>query len=216
MACILIVDDEEKIRRVIRVYAEKEGFDVLEATDGEDAIATFKKHDVDIIIMDIMMPKKDGFKAYEEIKEIEAVPIIILSARSEEIDKLYGFNIGIDDYVVKPFSANELMARVKAILNRSGYTEEGDAGLRIDEEGREVYVDGKRIDLTPKEFELLNFLYQHKGIAKSRNQILDAVWGYDFYGDDRTVDTHIKMLRQHLGNYKDHIKTIRGFGYKFE
>lgn len=221
---ILVVDDEEKIRHVIREYAEFEGYEVSEAKDGMEAISKCKEEDFDIIIMDIMMPKLDGFSAIKEIRKIKNTPVLMLSARGEEYDKLFGFEIGIDDYVVKPFSPKEVMARINAILSRSNKKEEESStegkyvykGLEVDMLARNVYVDGVKKELTPKEFELLQYLIINKNIALSREKILNEVWGYDFFGEDRTVDTHVKMLRNSIGKYRDNIITVRGMGYKFE
>lgn len=221
---ILVVDDEEKIRNVIREYAEFEGYEIKEANDGMEAVNICKNEDFDIIIMDIMMPKLDGFSAIKEIKKIKNIPVLMLSARGEEYDKLFGFEIGIDDYVVKPFSPKELMARVNAIIKRGKKSKEDDIkdgrykfeGLVIDTLARNVYVDGEKKELTPKEYELLQYLIVNKNIALSREKILNEVWGYDFYGEDRTVDTHVKMLRNSIGKYRDKIITVRGMGYKFE
>lgn len=220
---ILIVDDEEKIRFVIKEYAMVQGYNVLEASDGIDAINICYKNDIDLIIMDIMMPKLDGYSAVKEINKDKHIPIIMLSARAEEFDKLMGFELGIDDYVVKPFSPRELMARIKAVLSRYNENKEETQeknivfkDLKIDTLGRIVYIKNKRIDLTPKEYELLIFLIKNKNIALSREKILNQVWKYDFYGDNRTVDTHIKMLRNSLGKYRQYIVTVRGMGYKFE
>lgn len=219
---LLVVDDEEKIRNVIREYAEFEGYEVKEANDGMDAINKCSKEDFDIIVMDIMMPKLDGFSAIKEIKKNKNIPVLMLSARGEEYDKLFGFEIGIDDYVVKPFSPKEVMARISAIINR---TKNGNydvkkkytyKGLEIDMLARNVYVNSNKIELTPKEYELLVYLIVNKNIALSREKILNEVWGYDFFGEDRTVDTHVKMLRNSLGEYRDNIVTVRGMGYKFE
>ncbi len=215
---ILVVDDEQLIREVIKEYLILEGYHVLEAVDGEDAVKVFQREKVDLVIMDIMMPKMDGYQACKEIKKIKNVPFIMLSARSEEYDKLIGFDLGIDDYVTKPFSPKEIVARVKAILKRTNGKEERYvfAGLTIDDKAHEVYVDDKEIILTPKEYDLLKYLVMNKNIALSRDNLLSAVWGYAFYGDDRTVDTHIKTLRNSLGKYRDLVKTVRGVGYKFE
>ena len=224
MSKILVVDDEEKIRGVIKEYARFDGYDVKEAIDGMDAIDKCKEEDFDIIIMDVMMPKLDGFSAIKEIRKKKNIPVIMLSARGEEYDKLFGFEIGIDDYVVKPFSPKELMARINAVINRSksmsGQNVLQDKyvleGLEVDMLGRNVYVDGVKKDLTPKEYELLQYFIINKNIALSREKILNEVWGYDFFGEDRTVDTHVKMLRNNLGKYRDKIVTVRGMGYKFE
>ena len=222
MTKILVVDDEQKIREVIREYSEFNGFEVTEAADGMTAVGLCKLNDYDLIIMDIMMPKLDGFSACKEIKKIKDIPIIMLSARSEEYDKLFGFELGIDDYVVKPFSPKELMARVNAVLARKkGSTSQSPqilefGGLSINIAARTVTVDGERIELTPKEYDLLFYLVENKNIALSRDKLLSDIWGYDFFGDDRTIDTHIKNLRNNLGKYRDYIVTLRGVGYKFE
>ena len=220
---VLVVDDEEKIRNVIKEYAEFEGYEIDEAADGMEAIAKCKSENYDIIIMDVMMPKLDGFSSIKEIRKTKNIPVIMLSARGEEYDKLFGFEIGVDDYVVKPFSPKELMARINAVLTRSksgnnNATQEKYVldGLEIDMLGRNVYVDGVKKDLTPKEYELLQYFVLNKNIALSREKILNEVWGYDFFGEDRTVDTHVKMLRNNLGKYRDKIVTVRGMGYKFE
>lgn len=215
---ILIVDDEALIRDVIREYLLLEGYEVDEAQDGDDAIKKCKLNDYALVIMDIMMPHKDGYQACKEIKAIKDIPFIMLSARSEEYDKLIGFDLGIDDYVTKPFSPKELMARVKAVLKRT--TQESDLyqleTLVIDDKAHEVIIDGENVYLTPKEYDLLKYFVSNKNIALSREQLLTNVWGYDFYGDDRTIDTHVKTLRKNLGKYGDYIKTVRGIGYKFE
>ena len=218
MARILIVDDEEKIREVLKEYATFEGHTVTEAADGMQAVMLTRENDYDLIIMDVMMPKLDGFSTIKEIKKTKDIPVIMLSARVEEYDKLFGFEIGIDDYVTKPFSPKEVMARINAILRRGKTTSKRivSGGLEIDIAGRAVYVDGKKADMTPKEYELLFYLVNNAGIAISREKLLTDVWGYDFYGDDRTVDTHIKMLRASLGPYRDKIVTLRGLGYKIE
>lgn len=221
MPRILIVDDEKMIRNVVKEYAEFEGYETKEAEDGMEAVEICRKEDFDIIVMDIMMPRLDGYSAIKEIHKIKPIPVIMLSARGEEYDKLFGFEIGIDDYVVKPFSPKELLARIKAVLKRSAAKEQQMdiiryEGLEINVTGREVSIDGKPVSLTPKEYDLLFYLVKNKGIALSREKLLEEVWGYDFYGDDRTVDTHIKMLRNSLGEYRKFIKTLRGMGYKFE
>lgn len=221
---ILVVEDEEKIRNVIREYAEFEGFEVKEACDGMEAVNICKNEDFELIVMDIMMPKLDGFSAIKEIKKTKNIPVLMLSARGEEYDKLFGFEIGIDDYVVKPFSPKEVMARIHAIMKRvQGKVEEDEKegkyvfdGLVVDTLARNVYVDGEKKELTPKEYELLQYLITNKNIALSREKILNEVWGYDFFGEDRTVDTHVKMLRNSIGKYRDKIITVRGMGYKFE
>lgn len=218
MAVILIADDEENIRTVLREYAEFEGYSVLEACDGMDAVRMAKGNRVDLVIMDVMMPKLDGFSAVKEIRKEKDVPVIMLSARVEEYDKLFGFEIGADDYVTKPFSPKEVMARVGAVLKR-GKRENRKIvsdGLSIDIAGRNVLVDGVKVDMTHKEYELLFFMAENAGLAIPREKLLTEVWGYDFYGDDRTVDTHIKMLRASLGPYREKIVTLRGLGYKLE
>ena len=220
MATILIVDDEIKIREVLREYAEFEGYKTLEAENGMDAVRIARENDVDLIIMDVMLPKLDGYSAVKEIRKSKEVPVLMLSARVEEYDKLFGFEIGADDYVTKPFSPKEVMARVGAIMRRSGKSAEEKTivsdGLEIDVLGRNVFVDGQKVNMTPKEYELLFYLVRNAGIAISREKLLTEVWGYDFYGDDRTVDTHVKMLRSSLGAYRDKIVTLRGLGYKIE
>lgn len=219
---ILVVDDEMNIRRVVRKYAEFEGYEVDEAENGMAAIEKVKNNDYDLIVMDIMMPKLDGFSTCKELKKSKDIPVIMLSARGEEYDKLFGFEIGIDDYVVKPFSPKELMARIKAVIKRNSSQENVLPerlvfdGLEIDLAGREVYVDGKKASMTPKEYDLLFYLVKNKNLALTRDKLLEEVWGYDFFGDDRTVDTHIKMLRNSLGDYRKFIVTLRGMGYKFE
>lgn len=222
MPKILIVDDEQKIREVIREYSEFNGYEVEEAADGMEAVSLCRLNDYDLIIMDIMMPKLDGYSACKEIKKTKNIPVIMLSARGEEYDKLFGFELGIDDYVVKPFSPKELMARVNAVLARSSAKQEEQPeilkfdGLEINIPARTVTVDVKKVELTPKEYELLFYLVENKNIALSRNKLLSDIWGYDFFGDDRTIDTHIKNLRNNLGPYRDYIVTLRGVGYKFE
>ena len=222
MAKILVVDDEMNIRRVVKEYAEFEGHEVFEAENGMQAISMVKEDNFDLIIMDVMMPKLDGFSTCKEIKKYKTIPVIMLSARGEEYDKLFGFELGIDDYVVKPFSPKELMARIKVVLKRS-VVHNSDLpdkmkfeGLEIDMAGREVYVDGEKASMTPKEYDLLFFLVKNKNLALTRDRLLEDVWGYDFFGDDRTVDTHIKMLRNSLGPYRKFVVTLRGMGYKFE
>lgn len=220
---ILIVDDEEHIREVLKEYAEFEGHDVSEACDGMQAVEMAKNTDYDIIVMDVMMPKLDGFSACKEIRKLKSTPVLMLSARGEEYDKLFGFEIGVDDYVVKPFSPKEVMARINAIIKRSsgsGSTDTADTvrfeGLEINFTSRDVYIDGEKASLTPKEYDLLFYIVRNKNIALTRNRLLEEVWGYDFFGDDRTIDTHIKMLRNNLGPYRKFIVTLRGMGYKFE
>lgn len=222
MKQLLVVDDEAKIREVIKEYAEFSGYEVTEAGDGMSAIGLCKLNDYDLIIMDVMMPKLDGFSSVKEIKKIKYIPVIMLSARGEEYDKLFGFELGIDDYVVKPFSPKELMARVNAVLNRKNGSDQMSAsiasfdGLEVNFAARTVTVDGQKVNLTPKEYDLLFYLIKNKNIALSRDKLLSDIWGYDFFGDDRTIDTHIKNLRNNLGAYRKFIVTLRGVGYKFE
>ncbi|MBO5356502.1 MAG: response regulator transcription factor [Clostridia bacterium] len=223
---LLIVDDEEMIRKLIRKYAEFEGHEVCEACDGMEAVTKFRNGNFDLIVMDIMMPELDGFSACREIRKTSNVPIIMLSARGEEYDKINGFEIGIDDYVVKPFSPKELLLRINAIIKRTAKdkAEEkknevvslANGGLVADITARIVYIDGERIDMSPKEYELFFYMLKNKNIALSRDKLLQDVWGYDFFGDDRTLDTHIKILRKSLGRYSEFIVTIRGMGYRFE
>lgn len=214
---VLIVDDEERIRTLIKEYCLNENYDVLESSDGKEALDTIKNSKVDIVILDIMMPNMDGLTAYNEIKKYN-IPTIILSARSEEYDKLIGFDLGVDDYVTKPFSPKELIARIKAVTKR--FNDLTDSyiykDLKIDFKGHVVYIKDKEIKLTPKEYDLLVYFINNKNVALSREELLSKIWGYDFYGDDRTIDTHIKMLRNNLGEYRDLIQTVRGMGYKFE
>ena len=223
MSKLLIVDDEFRIRELIKKYALYEGHEVDEAEDGEQAVLKCRNNTYDLIIMDIMMPVLDGFGAVEQIRRFCNTPIIMLSARGEEYDRLSGFESGVDDYVVKPFSPKELMMRVGAVLRRSGSDKKDDSktrfvykGLTIDYAARVVTVDGERIQLTPREYELLFYMVNNKGIALTREQLISKVWGYDFFGDDRTLDTHIKLLRKSLGEYASLIVTLRGVGYRFE
>lgn len=214
---VLVVDDEALIRDVIKEYSQNSGYEVVEAENGEEAIHIVNTSTIDIIVLDIMMPKLDGFSAYTEIKKRRNIPTIMLSARTEEYDKLMGFDLGIDDYITKPFSPKELMARMKAILKRYSMEEVDEfkyKNLVIDFRGHDVFMNGKRIPLTPKEYELLVFFVQNKNMALSREQLLSKIWGYDFFGDDRTIDTHIKMLRNNLKEYRELIVTVRGMGYK--
>lgn len=222
---LLVVDDEAKIRMMIRKYAEFEGFSVTEAEDGMQAVTICRKDPrrFDLIVMDVTMPELDGFSAVREIRKISSTPVLMLSARGEEYDRIHGFELGVDDYVVKPFSPKELIMRIQAIIKRSRPAEsESDrlilqfGGLKIDITGRMVEVDGTRIDLTPKEYDLLFYMAQNRNIALTREQLITNVWGYDFYGDDRTLDTHIKLLRKSLGEYSRMIVTLRGVGYRFE
>ncbi|MDE7300989.1 MAG: response regulator transcription factor [Clostridia bacterium] len=218
---VLIVDDEEMIRGVLKEYVEFEGNEAYEAADGMEAVKLCRANDYDVILMDVMMPKLDGFSAVKEIKKFKDVPVIMLSARGEEYDKLFGFEIGVDDYVTKPFSPKEVMARINVVTKRRKQKDENSdtytfEGLKVDVAARNVFVDGKKVDLTPKEYEILFYFIKNNGIALTREKLLYDVWGFDFYGDDRTVDTHIKMLRANLGQYRKFIVTLRGVGYKFE
>ena len=207
---VLIVDDEKLIRDVIKEYCIGNKYDVIEAENGVEAVD--KAKDADIIILDIMMPKMDGFTAYKIIKERYNTPTIMLSARGEEYDILAGFDLGIDDYMTKPFSPKELMARINAVIKRY----KGEDDLKVDFLGHSAYIDGKELLLTPKEYDLLVYFINNKGIALSREQLLNNIWNYDYLGNDRTIDTHIKMLRNNLGEYRDLITTVRGMGYKFD
>ncbi len=222
MTRILVTDDEQKIREMIRKYAEFEGFTVDEAKDGFDAVNKADKEKYDLIIMDVMMPNLDGFSAVKEIKKKDPnVPVIMLSALGEEYDKIHGFDVGVDDYVVKPFSTKELMMRIHAILKRTNAdTVDNEKfvlnDLVIDYAARTVTIKNERIQLSPKEYELLVYLVKNRGIALTREKILETVWGYDFFGDDRTLDTHVKLLRKNLGDYNKYIVTLRGVGYRFE
>ena len=215
---ILVVDDEALIRTVIKEYCSNNNYEVFEASSGKETLELLLKNKYDLMILDIMMPEMDGFSMLKELPKERRIPTIVLSARGEEYDKLAGFDLGIDDYVTKPFSPKELMARIKAVLSRSGkstqkiYTYKG---IEVNYSAHTVKIDGKRKDVTPKEFEILTYLIENKGLAISREQLLSAIWGYDFFGEDRTVDTHIKMLRNNLGKYRDHIVTIRSIGYKY-
>ena len=217
---ILVVDDEERIRQMIKKYANFEGHEVVEAADGMEAVKLCKEQDFDIVIMDVMMPELDGFSACREIRKFKNVPMLMLSARGEEYDKIHGFELGIDDYVVKPFSPKELMMRVAAIVKRSSGETQKEVlsfeGLTVDFTGRLVYVDGEKVDMSPKEYDLFFYMVKNRGIALTREKLISDVWGYDFYGDDRTLDTHIKLLRNTLGPYSKFIVTLRGVGYRFE
>lgn len=222
MQRILVVDDEDGIRDIIKQYLDFEGFAFDEAVDGVEAVSKAKEGNFDLAVMDIMMPNCDGISALRQIREFSDLPVILLTAKGEEYDKIFGFDLGADDYVVKPFSPRELMSRIKAVLKRTEKKEEKDKeiytfrGLEVNPKSYEVKIDGKRITVTPKEFELLSFFIQNKNTVITRDTILNKIWGYDFYGDSRTVDTHIKMLRGSLGEYRDLIKTIWGVGYKYE
>ncbi len=227
---ILIVDDEARIRSLIRKYAEFEGHTVTEAGDGMEAVRLCRKESFDIIIMDIMMPELDGFTACREIRKVSGTPIIMLSARGEEYDKINGFETGIDDYVIKPFSPNELMRRIDAIMRRTQgsisasneakkpnlVVELDNGGFKADLTARIVYINDKRVDMSPKEYDLLFYMLDNRNIALSREKLISEVWGYDFYGDARTLDTHIKLLRKSLGDYSRYIVTLRGVGYRFD
>lgn len=215
---ILIADDEERIREVIKEYCVSEGHHVFEARDGIEVLETLEKETIDFLILDIMMPHLDGLSAYKELKKKENIPTLILSARQEEYDKLLGFELGVDDYLTKPFSPKELMARIKAITKRANHERDvfSYKDLTVDFQGYTIYIGKQGVKVTPKEFEILSFLIRNQNIAISREQLLSSIWGYDFFGDDRTVDTHIKMLRNSLGNYRNLIITVRGMGYKFE
>ncbi len=222
---ILVVDDEENIRSLIKKYAVFEGNVVFEAADGMQAVEMCREHpnDYDIIIMDVMMPELDGFSAVKELRKYCQAPVLMLSARGEEYDKIHGFELGVDDYVVKPFSPKELMMRINAILKRVRPTPDEPSkeivrfeGLTIDFTGRIVTVDGQKVELSPKEYDLLFYMVNNRNIALTREKLITNVWGYDFYGDDRTLDTHIKLLRKSLGPYSKFIVTLRGVGYRFE
>lgn len=224
---ILVVDDEVRIRSIVRKYAEFEGHTVTEAGDGMEAVSLCRRESFDIIILDIMMPELDGFSACREIRKTTDTPIIMLSARGEEYDRINGFELGIDDYVVKPFSPRELMLRVEAVMKRTKrpageraeknqIVELDNGGLRVDLTARIVYVDGARVEMSPKEYDLFFYLLRNRNVALTRERLISEVWGYDFYGDARTLDTHIKLLRKSLGRYSDYIVTLRGVGYRFE
>ena len=226
---ILVVDDEARIRSIIKKYAEFEGHSIAEAGDGMEAVRLCRNEKFDVIIMDIMMPELDGFSACREIRKVSDTPIVMLSARGEEYDKINGFELGIDDYVVKPFSPKELMLRVEAIMKRVGrnggssvkkapnlMVEMDNGGLKVDITARLVFVKGERVDMSPKEYDLFFYLLENRNVALSRDKLIREVWGYDFYGDARTLDTHIKLLRKSLGEYSRYIVTLRGVGYRFE
>lgn len=219
---ILITDDEEKIRALIKKYAIFEGHTAIEAANGMDAVELCRKEAFDIIIMDIMMPELDGFSAVKEIRKSQNIPVLMLSARGEEYDKIHGFELGIDDYVVKPFSPKELMMRIDAIMKRAGRDQPQDHevfekdGLTADFTARRILINNENIDMSPKEFDLIFYMIRNKNIALTREKLITEVWGYDFYGDDRTLDTHIKLLRKSLGEYAGLITTLRGVGYRFE
>lgn len=227
MKKILVVDDEEKIRLIIKKYAEFEGYAISEAADGMEAIEICKNEDFDLIILDVMMPELDGFSACKEIKKIKDIPVIMLSARGEEYDKIHGFETGVDDYVVKPFSPKELMMRVNVVISRHSAVKENTVsddnhdvfkseGLVVDFTSRMVTIDGEKASMTPKEYDLLFYMVRNRGIALTREKLITEVWGYDYFGDDRTLDTHIKLLRSNLGEYRKFLVTLRGVGYRFE
>ena len=218
---ILIVDDEEYIRQMIQKYGAYEGYEVDEAANGAEAVQKCCSRQYDLVIMDVMMPELDGFSACREIRRFSQVPLLMLSARGEEYDRIHGFELGVDDYVVKPFSPRELMMRVAAILKRAAPArQEGErvqiGGMTVDFTARRVTIDGAEIPLSPKEYELLFYMVRNRGIALTRTMLISEVWGYDFYGDDRTLDTHIKLLRKSLGDYARCITTLRNVGYRFE
>jgi len=220
MARVLIVDDEPDIRLLVERYARREGHDTACAASGEKAVELCRGRGFDVVVLDVMMPGIDGFETCRQIKRIADIPVLMLTARGAEIDRLYGFDVGVDDYVVKPFSPRELMARVNVIVNRHGGALDSGrirvGGIEMDVPGHNVYVDGERVDLTPKEYDVLAYLAEHKGVVLTRAQILSAVWGYEYVGDDRTVDWQVKLLRGKLGACRDHVVTVRGTGYKLE
>ncbi|MEG0377340.1 MAG: response regulator transcription factor [Eubacterium sp.] len=218
---ILMVDDEERIRAIVKKYAEFEGNTVVEAANGMQAVELAKTQDFDIIILDIMMPELDGFSTCKEIRKYKNTPVIMLSARGEEYDRIHGFELGVDDYVVKPFSPKELMMRINAIIKRAGGIKDSKdivmiGELEVDFTARRVSIAGRTIEMTPKEYDLFFYMVKNRGIALTREKLITNVWGYDFYGDDRTLDTHIKLLRKSLGDYSKYIVTLRGVGYRFE
>ena len=219
--CILIVDDESRMRKLIKDFLTAKGYKILEAEDGEKALQVFEENSekIDLILLDVMMPKLDGWSVLRQIRQSSKVPIIMLTARGEEQDELFGFELGVDEYISKPFSPKILVARVEAILKRTqGETKEVKdyGGIEIDKEGRTVTVDGKVLELSLREYELLIYLVENENIALSRDKILNNVWNYDYYGDSRTIDSHIKKIRHKLGKRGKYIKTMRGVGYKFE
>ena len=219
MAKILIADDEERMRRLVGDFLKKVGYTVIEAADGHEALDLFcNDQNIDLIILDVMMPEYDGWAVCREIRKSSQIPVIMLTARGEESDELFGFDLGADEYIAKPFSLKILAARVQALLRRAENIKDvkNFDGLEIDKPGRRVYLDGEMIELTPKEYDLLLYVAENAGLALSREQILNAVWDYDYYGDERTVDTHIKKLRAKLGKKSDLIQTVRGLGYRFE
>ncbi|MBO6155260.1 MAG: response regulator transcription factor [Lachnospiraceae bacterium] len=222
---ILVVDDEDKIRAVIRKYGEFEGYEIYEASNGMDAVEMCRENDYDLIIMDVMMPELDGFSACGAIKKIKDIPVIMLSARGEEYDRIHGFEVGVDDYVMKPFSPKELMMRINVVINRNRNSSGNNLdtadifvyeGLEVNFTARTVSVDGVRVDMSPKEYDLLFYMVRNRNIALTREQLITEVWGYDYYGEDRTLDTHVKLLRNSLGPYREFLVTLRGVGYRFE
>lgn len=221
MPRLLVADDEMRIRELIKKYAKFEGYEVEEAADGLETLEKFGAGEYDLVILDVMMPELDGFSVCREIRRKKPTPVIMLSARGEEYDKIHGFELGVDDYVVKPFSPRELMMRVAAVLKRTGMERTQKElyeknGLRVDFTSRQVWLDGQELSLSPKEYDLLFYLVRNRGVALSRERLLNQVWGYDFYGDDRTLDTHIKLLRRTLGRLSGNIVTLRGVGYRFD
>lgn len=221
-AKILVVDDESRMRKLVRDFLSRADFDVMEAENGEQALDIFYTNkDIALILLDVMMPKMDGWAVCKEIRAVSAVPIIMLTAKADEKDELKGFELGVDEYIVKPFSPKILVARVEAVLRRSNPAEADDNileydGIRMDKVAHIVTIDGKSVDLSYKEFELLGYFMENRGVALSREVILNHVWNYDYFGDARTIDTHVKKLRSKMGNYGEHIQTIWGLGYKFE
>ncbi|HUM82335.1 MAG TPA: response regulator transcription factor [Lachnospiraceae bacterium] len=218
---VMVVDDESRMRKLVRDFLEKQDYEVIEAEDGEKAVDLFfKEKDVALILLDVMMPKMDGWQVCREIRQYSKVPIIMLTARGDERDELLGFNLGVDEYISKPFSPKILVARVDAVLRRTGKAGSDDvietSGIRVDKAAHQVTIDGKDIELSFKEFELLTYFVENQGIALSREKILNAVWNYDYFGDARTIDTHVKKLRSKMGDKGDLIKTIWGMGYKFD
>ena len=217
---ILVVDDESRMRKLVKDFLQREGYSVLEAGDGMEAMDIFYEQKIDLVILDVMMPRMDGWQTCREIRRDSTVPIIMLTARSEERDELQGFELGVDEYISKPFSPKILVARVGALLKRIYGTDAEEkieaGGIELDKAAHQVQVDGKSIDLSYKEFELLTYFLENQGIALSREKILNNVWKYDYFGDARTIDTHVKKLRNKLGDKGNYIKTIWGMGYKFE
>lgn len=216
------MDDEDSIREIIKKYAEFEGYDISESRDGLSAVEKLRSEKFDLVVLDVMLPFLDGFSVCREIRKMGDTPVIMLSARGEEYDRIHGFEVGVDDYMVKPFSPRELMMRIAAVINRTQKSAQNDRrlfeyeGLKIDLDARIVYIDGERQSLTPKEYDLLFYFVKNEGLALSRQKLIEDVWGYDFIGDDRTLDTHIKLLRKTLGPYGQMIVTLRGMGYRFE